>query len=262
MNFADVLRDAIKDKNAPAAIRLTADAERIPESIKSKYENTGTRIVVYNKTLLDCVSDMIPAVIIDRENYMKYGMDGFLAMTVAVKYAKQKGLTVICDTRSEGNGTFFDECDGVSKYFYAGCGRYDAFNMFSDYDKGLKEGKGLFVRLSDKVMGFGELLRVVKESSPTYKGTRGLSSLGVRINEPERNLLYKVRKGLPDAYIVCEHSPLDKMVFNDRGTGGLIVVSDSQMYKNIPEGESDLKNVMETVISNISDALEEINEAV
>ena len=98
-NAIDNLIDKIKEKNNPTVIGLDPRYDMIPNCIKNKYANylegVSKAIVEFNKTLIDSVYDIIPAVKPQIAFYEMFGTAGIDAFCKTCEYAKSKGMIVI-----------------------------------------------------------------------------------------------------------------------------------------------------------------------
>ena len=103
MNAIDRLIEKIKEKNNPTVIGLDPRYEMIPKCVTNKYPKTieGVRdaIIEFNKTLIDNVCDIIPAIKPQIAFYEMYGIPGMEAFKETCKYAKEKGMIVIADIK-------------------------------------------------------------------------------------------------------------------------------------------------------------------
>ena len=100
-NAIDKLIDKIKEKNNPTVIGLDPRYDIIPNCIKNKYsqdlEGVKDAIIEFNKTLIDGVYDIIPAIKPQIAFYEMFGIPGMQAFEETCKYAKEKGMIVIAD---------------------------------------------------------------------------------------------------------------------------------------------------------------------
>ena len=102
-NIMDKLIDKILEKNNPTVMGLDPRYEMIPKCITNKYPKTleGARdaIIEFNKTLIDNVCDIIPAIKPQIAFYEMYGLPGMEAFKETCRYAKEKGTIVIADIK-------------------------------------------------------------------------------------------------------------------------------------------------------------------
>jgi orotidine-5'-phosphate decarboxylase len=101
------LIDGIKKKNAPVVVGLDPTLSNIPKrildaAVKEKGESleaAGSAISEYNKSIVDAVCDLVPAVKPQIAMYEQFGIPGLVAFTETVNYCRSKGLIVIGDVK-------------------------------------------------------------------------------------------------------------------------------------------------------------------
>ena len=109
----DRLIKAINEKKNPAVMGLDPLLEYVPQPIVdeciAQYGKTpkaaGEALFAFNKGLIDCAYDLIPAVKPQAAFYEKYGIEGMIALDRTIQYAKQAGLYVILDIKRNDIGT-------------------------------------------------------------------------------------------------------------------------------------------------------------
>ncbi len=103
MNAIDKLIKKIKETNNPTVIGLDPRYEMLPKSVTSKYsqdlEGVAEAILEFNRNLIDHVYDIIPAVKPQIAFYEMYGIPGMEAFKETCRYAKEKGMLVIADSK-------------------------------------------------------------------------------------------------------------------------------------------------------------------
>ena len=103
MNAIDRLIKKIKETNNPTVIGLDPRCEMLPKCITDKYpktlEGVSKAIIEFNKSLIDSVYDIIPAIKPQIAFYEMYGLSGMDAFRETCKYAKEKGMIVIVDAK-------------------------------------------------------------------------------------------------------------------------------------------------------------------
>ena len=117
-NAIDNLIDKIKETKNPTVIGIDPKYEMLPECIKSKYskslEGVAKAILEFNKTLIDNVYDIIPAVKVQIAFYEMYGIEGMRVFKETCEYAKAKGMVVIADIK---RGDIGSTAQGYSNAF-------------------------------------------------------------------------------------------------------------------------------------------------
>ena len=101
------LTEKIKKTNAPIVVGLDPTLALIPDHVLQKnYKEFGANpegvakaIVEYNKTIVDAVYDIIPAVKPQIAMYETFGIPGLIAYKETVDYCKSKDLVVIGDIK-------------------------------------------------------------------------------------------------------------------------------------------------------------------
>lgn len=102
-NAMDILIEKIKETQNPTVIGLDPRYEILPKVVTDKYPQTleGVRsaIIEYNKSIIDEIHDIIPAIKPQIAFYEMYGIPGLKAFAETCKYAKEKGMVVIADIK-------------------------------------------------------------------------------------------------------------------------------------------------------------------
>ena len=106
-NMINKLVDKIKKTNAPVVVGLDPMLKYIPEHIKkaafSQYgetlEGAAEAVWQFNKAIVDCIYDIVPAVKPQVAMYEQFGVPGMSAFKKTVDYCKQKDLVVIGDVK-------------------------------------------------------------------------------------------------------------------------------------------------------------------
>ena len=97
----------IKKTGAPIVVGLDPMMKYVPKHIQQKVfaehgetlEGAAEAIWQYNKGILDCIYDLIPAVKPQIAMYEQFGIPGIVAFKKTVDYCKEKGLVVIGDVK-------------------------------------------------------------------------------------------------------------------------------------------------------------------
>ncbi len=109
----DLLVKKIKEMGNPSVAGLDPKIEYVPEFIRKKsYEKYGKNlkgaaeaIWEFNRTLIDALYDIVPAVKPQSAFYELYGLRGEEVMHRTIAYAKEKGLYVILDVKRNDIGS-------------------------------------------------------------------------------------------------------------------------------------------------------------
>ena len=188
----NILNEKIKKTNAPVVVGLDPTLNNIPAHVLDKsYKEYGENlkgaaraIVEYNKTIIDSIADLIPAVKPQIAMYEQFGIEGLIAFDETVKDCKEKGLVVIGDIKRGDIGSTstayaighlgkikignnvcqaFDE-DFVTVNPYLGS---DGIKPFVDVCK--EEKKGLFILVKTSNPSSGEFQDKMIDGKPLYE---------------------------------------------------------------------------------------------
>lgn len=182
----------IQKTHAPIVVGLDPMLGYIPEHIKTKafaefgetLEGAAEAIWQYNKEIVDCTWDLIPAVKPQIAMYEQFGIEGLKAFKKTVDYCKAKGLVVIGDIKrgdigstsaayaaghigrvQVGSKTYapFDE-DFITVNPYLGS---DGIKPFLDVCK--EEKKGIIVLVKTSNPSSGEFQDRLIDGKPLYE---------------------------------------------------------------------------------------------
>ena len=274
-NIIDQLIEKIKIMKNPTVIGLDPRYEMLPKCAKEKYpktiEGVGQAIIEYNKTIIDAIYDIIPAIKPQIAFYEMYGIPGMQAFKETCEYAKQKGMFVIADikrgdigstaqgysnaylgkTKIEENEQSLYDIDFVTVNPYMGT---DCVKPFIDDCK--KYNKGLFILVKTSNPSSGELqdvklengeevyTRVAKYVEKWGKELRGeynYSSISAVVGATYPEQLKELRKIAPHTFFLIPGygaqggKPQDiALGFEENGLGGIVNASRSLMcaYKS------------------------------
>lgn len=113
MHFADRLNAAIKAKGNPVCVGLDPRFDQLPKKVVNaaikKHGKTAravaTAFVVFNRAIIDAVSDIVPICKPQIAFYEEFGWEGMRAYAETIRYAHKKGLLVISDAKRGDIGT-------------------------------------------------------------------------------------------------------------------------------------------------------------
>lgn len=275
MNAIDQLIEKIKETNNPTVIGLDPRYEMLPKCVTSKYsqdlEGVAKAIIEYNKTVIDHIYDVIPAIKPQIAFYEMFGIPGMEAFKETCQYAKEKGMIVINDAKrgdigstAQGYSNAFlgktpigeteqaiYDVDFVTVNPYMGT---DCVKPFIEdckkYDKGifilvktsnpssgelqdlkLENGKEVYSQVTDLVEKWGEELR----------GKYGYSSIAAVVGATYPEQLAQIRKNAPHTYFLIPGYGAQggkasdiALGFDNNGLGGIVNASRSLMcaYKS------------------------------
>ena len=106
-NMINRLIEKIQKTGAPIVVGLDPMLKFVPEHITKRayaelgetLEGAGEAVWQYNKTIVDNIYDVVPAVKPQIAMYEQFGIPGLAAFKKTVDYCKQKGLVVIGDIK-------------------------------------------------------------------------------------------------------------------------------------------------------------------
>ena len=182
----------IQKTKAPIVVGLDPMMNYIPQQVKEKafqefgetLEGAAEAIWQYNKEIVDCTCDLIPAVKPQIAMYEQFGIPGLIAYKKTVEYCKAKDLVVIGDIKRGDIGSTsaayavghlgqvqvgskkyagFDE-DFATVNPYLGS---DGVKPFMDVCK--EEKKGIFVLVKTSNPSSGEFQDRVIDGRPLYE---------------------------------------------------------------------------------------------
>ena len=274
-NIIDQLIEKIKIMKNPTVIGLDPRYEMLPKCVKEKYpktiEGVGKAIIEYNKTIIDAIYDIIPAIKPQIAFYEMYGISGMQAFKETCEYAKQKGMFVIADikrgdigstaqgysnayigkTKIEENEQSLYDIDFVTVNPYMGT---DCVKPFIDDCK--KYNKGLFIlvktsnpssgELQDEKLENGEevytrVAKYVEKWGEELRGEYNYSSISAVVGATYPEQLKELRKIAPHTFFLIPGygaqggKPQDiALGFDKNGLGGIVNASRSLMcaYKS------------------------------
>ena len=182
----------IQKTNAPIVVGLDPMLGNIPEHIKQKafaefgetLEGAAEAIWQFNKEIVDCTWDLIPAVKPQIAMYEQFGVEGLKVYKKTIDYCQEKGLVVIGDIKRGDIGSTsaayavghlgkvqvgsrsyaaFDE-DFATVNPYLGS---DGVNPFIDVCR--EEKKGLFILVKTSNPSSGEFQDQLVDGRPLYE---------------------------------------------------------------------------------------------
>lgn len=194
------LVDKIKKTNAPVVVGLDPMLKYIPEHIKkvafSQYgetlEGAAEAVWQFNKAIVDCIYDIVPAVKPQVAMYEQFGVPGMAAFKKTVDYCKQKDLVVIGDVKRGDIGSTSEA------YAVAHLGKFTVGNtILSAFDEDFatvnpylgsdginpflkvcqEEKKGIFILVKTSNPSSGEFQDRIIDGRPLYEW------VGEKVNE-------------------------------------------------------------------------------
>lgn len=182
----------IQKTKAPIVVGLDPMLGYIPEHIKQKafaesgetLEGAAEAIWQFNKEIVDCTWDLIPAVKPQIAMYEQFGIEGLKVYKKTIDYCREKGLVVIGDIKrgdigstsaayavghlgkvqvgSKSYAAFDEDFATVNPYLGS-----DGVNPFIDVCK--EEKKGLFILVKTSNPSSGEFQDQLVDGRPLYE---------------------------------------------------------------------------------------------
>ncbi|MBE5040979.1 orotidine-5'-phosphate decarboxylase [Ructibacterium gallinarum] len=235
----DILIDKIKEKNNPTVAGLDPKLDYVPEEMKkAAFEEYGETflgaahaILNFNKTLIDALCDIVPAVKPQCAYYEMYGLEGLWCLKETMEYAKKNGMYVILDAKRGDIGATSQAYakaylgktalgSGEAAAFSADCLTVNPY-LGTDGVKPFAEEcaanrKGIFVLVKTSNQSSGELqdlksggkfiyehvAELVKEWGADLIGTHGYSSVGAVVGATYPEQAEALRKIMPHTYFL------------------------------------------------------------
>ena len=111
MAFDRLIENIVKTQN-PSVVGLDPKLDYVPEYIKEKkfkkygktLKGAAKAIWEFNKTIIDEIHDICPAIKPQAAYYEMYGYEGVKTLYKTIQYAKEKGMFVMTDgKRNDGS---------------------------------------------------------------------------------------------------------------------------------------------------------------
>lgn len=225
MHFSDYLDEQIQVKGAPVCVGYDPRPERMPESVAQKSEVIDA-IVQFGKEVVDAIQDSIPVIKLQCAFFIKYGSKGVAAMEELLKYAKDAGLIVILDAKTNDIGSTSEayasgflssetdmgcSIDALTVNPYLGADSIEPFIKEANADE-----KGLFVLVKTSNPGSGDIqdLKVGSDSismrvgdlvhrlGTNNVGENGLSNIGAVVGATYPEIAAELRVRMPEAWFL------------------------------------------------------------
>lgn len=235
----DTLINKIIEKKNPTVAGLDPKLDYVPEDMKqaafSEYgENfTGAAqaILQFNKTLIDALCDIVPAVKPQCAYYEMYGIEGMRCLYETIRYAQENGMYVILDAKRGDIGATSEAYAraylGETKIGGSSAAAFDAdcltVNPYLGTDgiapfvrQCSEHEKGIFVLVKTSNQSSGELqdlksggryiyehmADLVKQWGADLIGTHGYSSVGAVVGATYPEQAEVLRKIMPHTYFL------------------------------------------------------------
>ena len=296
----------IQKTKAPIVVGLDPMMNYIPQQVKEKafqefgetLEGAAEAIWQYNKEIVDCTCDLIPAVKPQIAMYEQFGIEGMKAFKKTVDYCKSKGLVVIGDVkRGDIGSTSAAYATGHLGKVQVGSKTYSAFdedfatvNPYLGSD-GIKpfmevckeEKKGLFILVKTSNPSSGEFQDQLIDGKPLYElvgekvaqwGEECMgeqySYIGAVVGATYPEMGKVLRKVMPKSYILvpgygAQGGKGADLVhfFNEDGLGAIVNSSRSIIaaYKQEKYAKFGAEHFGEASRAAVEDMVADINQA-
>lgn len=260
--IVDALIERIVRMQNPTAVGLDTSFAYLPEEMRAgvkDFKGVADAIVEFNKTLIDNICDIVPAVKVQIAYYEAYGTEGLRAFTETLNYAKKKGLFVIADAKRNDIGStaacysaaFLGETDVNGEKLSAfpsdfvtvnGYLGTDGIAPFTDDCK--KSDKGIFVLVKTSNPSSGELQNLKLEDGRTVfecmgdmverwgagtVGKYGYSAVGAVVGATHPEEAAILRKRLSHTFFLIPgygaqggKAEMLRCCFDENGLGGIV----------------------------------------
>jgi orotidine-5'-phosphate decarboxylase len=266
-HFADRLNEQIRKKGCAICVGLDPRLDQIPsfirEKMKAKHKNPFTAaaesIIEFNKGIMDAVCDLVPIIKPQVAFYEQYGAEGFRAYEETFRYAREKGLLTIADTKRGdigstaeayakaflgkvdlfGEESFTFNADAITVSPYLG---FDGIKPFIKESQ--KYGKGIFILVKTSNASSGDLQDLqMKDGNTVYEivanyleswgaddlGKDGYSLVGAVVGATYPAQAKKLRTMMPNSiFLVPGYGAQGgtaedvKVCFNEDGLGAIV----------------------------------------
>jgi len=235
-NVMDILIDKIKSTNNPTVMGLDPRYEMIPEVVRKKYgtdfKSVCEAILEYNKTLIDSVADIIPAIKPQIAFYEMFGVDGIECFKKTCEYAKEKGMLIIADvkrgdigstaagyssayigkTSLENEERALYDIDFVTVNPYLGIDGVKPFiEDMKKYNKGIfvlvktsnpSSGELQDLKLEEGITVYEKVASLVNEWGKDMIGEYGYSAMGAVVGATYPEQLKELRTKMPNTFFL------------------------------------------------------------
>lgn len=202
-NFADRLTAHIAELDNPTVMGLDPKLDYIPASILEKWmreypdkpqKATASAIYEFNRTLIDAVCDIVPAIKPQFAYYEMYGTKAIKVLKKTIEYAQSKGMIVIADAKRNDIGStataYAEGIIGKTKIiddtehsmFGADCVTVNGYlgidGIQPFMDVGARDGKGIFCLVRTSNPSAGDLQDLKLENGQTV-----YQAMAAKVNE-------------------------------------------------------------------------------
>lgn len=238
MAFDRLIENIVKTQN-PSVVGLDPKLDYVPEYIKEKkfkkygktLKGAAKAIWEFNKTIIDEIHDICPAIKPQAAYYEMYGYEGVKTLYKTIQYAKEKGMFVMTDGKRNDIGATMEayatahlgltdvggelvEAFGADALTVNGYLGSDGINPLLDQCR--KYDKGIFVLVKTSNKSSGELQDLMIGNKTVYAtmgsmcelwgkdvmGKYGYSGVGAVVGATYPEQLAEMRKALPHTFFL------------------------------------------------------------
>ena len=243
MAFDRLIENIVKTQN-PSVVGLDPKLDYVPEYIKEKkfkkygktLKGAAKAIWEFNKTIIDEIHDICPAIKPQAAYYEMYGYEGVKTLYKTIQYAKEKGMFVMTDGKRNDIGATMEayatahlgltdvggelvEAFGADALTVNGYLGSDGINPLLDQCR--KYDKGIFVLVKTSNKSSGELQDLM--------GKYGYSGVGAVVGATYPEQLAEMRKALPHTFFLVPGYGAQgggaegvSKAFDDHGLGAIV----------------------------------------
>ena len=265
MSFDRLIAKIIETKN-PTVVGLDPKLDYVPEYIKEKkfkkygktLKGAAKAIWEFNKTIIDEIHDICPAIKPQAAYYEMYGYEGVKTLYKTIQYAKEKGMFVMTDGKRNDIGATMEayatahlgltdvggelvEAFGADALTVNGYLGSDGINPLLDQCR--KYDKGIFVLVKTSNKSSGELQDLMIGNKTVYAtmgsmcelwgkdvmGKYGYSGVGAVVGATYPEQLAEMRKALPHTFFLVPGYGAQgggaegvSKAFDDHGLGAIV----------------------------------------
>lgn len=262
----DRLIEKIIETQNPTVAGLDPKLSFVPEYIREKcfekygcnFDGAAAAIFEFNKSLIDALCDIVPAVKPQAAYYEMYGWQGVRALADTVKYAKSKGMYVITDGKRGDIGATMEayaaahigktdigsaelEAFGADSLTVNGYLGTDCINpllkLCAEYDKSIfvlaKTSNPSSGELQDRVAGSKTVYEIMGEMCESWGeqtiGKCGYSAVGAVVGATYPEMLKELRAKLKHTFFLVPGYGAQgggaedaKYAFDSNGLGAIV----------------------------------------
>lgn len=286
----DELINNIIEKRNPTVVGLDPHIYLIPKTIMDQYskhqEPMAEVLWQFNKTVIDAIADLVPAVKLQIAFYEQWGIEGLKAYQETTEYARKKGLVVIGDVKrgdisstakayatAHLSGSF--ACDIATVNPLLGSDSIEPFlNICKSHNKGifalvktsnpsseefqnlLIDGRPLYLHIAEKVEQWGKDL----------VGKHGYSSVGAVVGATYPDEAKVLREAMPHSFFLvpgygAQGATAEDLLpcFDERGLGAIVNSSRGILGAHLKE--KDTKTNLQSFQDSVRRATKEMQQS-